>query len=226
MHNKAKPYVFIFFLALTAVLIQACSPEPGENKVSREKQKTIRLGILPFTGIGEADVAVVKSAVETYYGFEVTVLAKRPIPKAYFTTLKSPRYRADSILKYLRSEQLDNTQLLLGLTNQDISTTKYGRDGKIKEPRYKYEDWGIFGLGSVGGGVCVVSNHRLGRKVGPIRKTERLKKVALHEVGHALGLPHCPQEECFMRDAAEKMSTVDQVKMALCQSCKDKIGLN
>ena len=53
---------------------------------------------------------------------------------------------------------------------------------------------------------------------------ERLKKVCMHEIGHNLGLPHCEQSTtCVMRDAAEKIATVDNVELKLCEHCKARI---
>ena len=37
-----------------------------------------------------------------------------------------------------------------------------------------------------------------------------MKKVVLHELGHNFGIPHCTKTEpCVMKDAVEKISTVD-----------------
>lgn len=214
--------VFCFLIPL---LLGACTSESkGSIDLKEKPAEEVRLGIQPFQGISKKDIEAVKTAVEDYYGFTVEILPTIKMPPAFYTTVKSPRYRADSILHYLREERLPSTQVILGLTHYDISTTKHDALGEVKKPQYKYLDWGIFGLGSVGGGACVVSNFRLGRKVGPQQKTIRLQKVALHEVGHALGLPHCPNDGCFMRDAVERIGTLDEVNMALCGACKGRIG--
>ena len=53
---------------------------------------------------------------------------------------------------------------------------------------------------------------------------ERLQKVVIHEVGHNLGLPHCKVDSrCVMRDAAEKIQTIDEVDAALCEACKSSL---
>ena len=52
----------------------------------------------------------------------------------------------------------------------------------------------------------------------------RFKKVTIHEFGHNLGLPHCPNKKCVMTAAAEKISTIDNENLALCKSCKNKIN--
>ena len=36
---------------------------------------------------------------------------------------------------------------------------------------------------------------------------ERLWKVAIHELGHTLGLPHCPNNGCLMQDAHGTVKT-------------------
>ncbi len=57
------------------------------------------------------------------------------------------------------------------------------------------------------------------------KELERFKKVVLHEFGHNLGLPHCLDNHCMMTSASEKISTIDNEKMALCAACKKKIGM-
>ena len=61
----------------------------------------------------------------------------------------------------------DSVDIVVGLTNKDISITKY-KDAartKIKDPTWQYRDFGIYGLGRIGGSSCVVSSNRL-RKNG------------------------------------------------------------
>lgn len=122
----------------------------------------------------------------------------------------------------MRRIKPDTVSHILGLTKVDISVTKYGDDGEIKAPEHKYKDWGIFGLGFRPGASCVVSNYRL-KHSNKQKYIDRLKKVTLHELGHNLGLPHCPDKHCFMRDAAETIKTIDAVELNLCNLCFNKI---
>jgi len=120
------------------------------------------------------------------------------------------------------SHRPDSIDILLGLTNQDISITKY--DGnKIKDPEWKYKDFGIFGLGRVNGTVCVVSSNRLHKGVSSKTFYKRLTRISCHEVGHVLGLRHCPEEKCLMNDANESIKTIDKSTGNLCESCWTKI---
>ncbi len=109
------------------------------------------------------------------------------------------RYRADSLIRWLSSQSTASTTRL-GITNVDISTTK---DGKA--------DWGVLGLGYMPGKAAVASSYRLKDK-------SLLWKVAIHELGHTAGLPHCPDKSCFMRDAEGGDPTGSET--GFCEKCK------
>ena len=47
----------------------------------------------------------------------------------------------------------------------------------------------------------------------------RLAKVAVHEIEHTLGLPHCPTRGCLMEDAEGKVVTVDRERN-FCAHCR------
>ncbi len=112
------------------------------------------------------------------------------------------RYRADELLKYLNGTIGDDS-VVIGLSHADISTTK----GDVK-------DWGVMGLGYMPGNACIVSDFRLSRK----NMLEQFYKVALHELGHTQGLPHCEVRTCLMRDA-EGGNPLDEEKQ-FCKVCR------
>ena len=108
------------------------------------------------------------------------------------------RYRAPKLLDYQETlftckvQERAKKQYVLGLTSKDISL-------KYKE----HEDWGVMGLSYCGRGVSVISSFRLGG-IHKMNK-ESFCKLALHELGHAAGLPHCiKSKSCIMRDAKGK----------------------
>lgn len=187
-------------------------------KVKQEKV----LAIQPLGPVSSGNLDSVAHAIQRYYEVDVKVLPRIDLPPHTFTHVKSPRYRADKLLRWLKENKDNQYSHILAVTAKDISTTKYNPDGSIKKPISRYQDWGVFGLGYKPGCCSVISDFRLKHPKDHIR-LERLKKVALHEFGHNLGLPHCESEQCVMKDAAESIRTIDSVIPALCAACKAKI---
>lgn len=186
-------------------------------------QKKVTVGIAQ---LGEIPITVcdtVKKAIQYIYGFNVVILKKEEIPKQFFVNIKLPRYRADSLIRYLKRKANDSVRFVTGITGYDISTTKYDEDGNILTPASKYADWGVFGLGYMPGPSCIVSTYRL-KTADKKLFYNRIKKVVVHELGHNLGLDHCSDKHCVMTDAVEKISTVDNEAMELCGKCRNKIN--
>lgn len=184
--------------------------------------KEKRIGFQPYGEFDKALIDTVVNALASTYGYEIIILPKRKIPKNAFVNIKSPRYRADSLLIDLKVNKPDSIDIVLGLINKDISTTKRDATGNVKKPESKYFDWGIYGLGYRPGPSCIVSTYRLNTTNKKLFFS-RLKKICIHEVGHNLGLPHCTTNKCVMQDAVETIKTVDNESDKLCAECRLKI---
>lgn len=82
----------------------------------------------------------------------------------------------------------------------------------------------VFGLAK--GNSCIVSTERLdprfyGEKdLGKARSLfiERLIKEAIHEIGHAIGVPHCVEPSCVMV-FSDSIEGVDRKKASFCPKC-------
>jgi len=179
--------------------------------------------VQPLGEVPVAQLDSVRSALMAVHQARVLMAVARDLPASAFTTVRTPRYRADTVIAWLRGVKPDSVDLILGVTAQDISITKYDALGAIKEPIGKYRDFGIFGLGYIGGPSCVVSTFRLGEGRSAVF-FDRLMKVTVHEIGHNRGLPHCADPSCVMRDAVERMSSIDAAGRTLCLRCAGSIG--
>jgi archaemetzincin len=191
-------------------LIQLSLLSLGAAPATSPPVATRVLYIQPLGGCGlkASGIEQVALALRAFYPIEVKVLDCRDLPRpAYYSPRK--RYRAERLLAYLNERMPKNGWRILGLTDVDISTTK----GKVA-------DWGVMGLGELPGTATVISSFRCRMKSkGPAHAIERLAKVAVHEIGHTLGLDHCPTRGCLMEDANGKVVTTDRER-DFCSKCR------
>ena len=166
------------------------------NSYDLKSKKTI---IQSFENIDYNIVKSIKDSINIYYDSVEIKENKILPPLAYYQP--RDRYKADSILKYL-SDNAESNEVVIGITTKDISTSK----GNIA-------DFGVMGLGRCPGNVCVASSFRLNKE----NVKSQLFKVAIHELGHTFGLPHCPNKSCFMRDAEGKNPTDEE--RGFCDKC-------
>ena len=142
---------------------------------------------------------------------DVRRLPLQPMPKAAFYA-KRKRWRADVLLDHLPTlvAGMTDTTRVLGLTTHDISTTKP-----------PFADWGIFGLGNMGGPAAVISSYRLRRKAKDAAQVEfRVVNTAIHEIGHTFGLDHCTEARCPMLDAEGGITNTDTSSGHLGEGCR------
>jgi predicted Zn-dependent protease len=123
--------------------------------------------------------AEAQQTIEQFYGINTTAV-KATTPESASAHDRG-RYNANRILDYLQ-QQYPN-QKVIALTLKDICTNKNG-----------IPCWGIFGLTYLGKPYSVSSVHRIKSD-----KTNQLSKVAINELGHSLGIPHCKSgNPCLM----------------------------
>ncbi|MCS4301484.1 MULTISPECIES: Zn-dependent protease [unclassified Chryseobacterium] len=193
MKNNSFAYLLFLFL------IFSCS-EKQKTVKQQEQKAAITILIQPFRDIPSEKVGKVTEGIRKVYP-NIKVLDAIDFPgNAYYK--ERNRYRADSIIKFLSAETKEGF-VTIGLTSKDISVTK----GNVK-------DFGVMGLGYRPGKACVASNFRLNK----INSDEQFYKIAIHELGHTQGLPHCPEKMCFMRDAEGKNPTNEETDF--CKKCK------
>jgi len=184
----------LIYLSLLTTLLFSC------NRSKAKVDRDLVIKIQPFIGTDASEVKEVADSIRKYYP-KVIIASPVKLPDFAFYAPRG-RYRADSLLKFLSAIAKSN-ETLIGFTTRDISTS----NGSIA-------DWGVMGLGKCPGNSCAVSTFRLNMSQGK----NQFFKVAIHELGHTMGLPHCPNPECFMRDA-KGGNPLDEEK-GFCPKCK------
>lgn len=87
----------------------------------------------------------------------------------------------------------------------------------------------VFGESQLGGNGAVISTFRLrnefyGLPADGDLLLDRTVKEAMHELGHAFGLVHCPDYECVM-NSSTYVEDIDLKGEKLCLECQKELGV-
>jgi archaemetzincin len=131
------------------ILLILCLFSCGNETHSKRSYagRKIVFNLQPFTDLKPDIVNKVKDSLSPFFP-NLMLSSAIPLPESAFNPQRK-RYRADTLLRYLRDSRLPDT-ITVGLTSHDISTTKNG-----------IADWGVMGLGYRPGRACVISTFRL-----------------------------------------------------------------
>jgi archaemetzincin len=165
--------------------------------------------LVPLGDVEPELLAAVSKAITARVNATVEIAKKEALPpEAFYKPRK--RWRAEKLLDFLDTKA-DGAWRVIGVTNAEISTTK----GDIF-------DWGIAGLGTLEGVSCVVS-AQLYKKHSKTKAQmlHRFSDVAVHELGHTLGMPHCESSGCVMADAkGNAIKSADRSTGQYCEPCR------
>ncbi len=166
--------------------------------------------LVPLGKVEDGLLKVAKEAVEARVDAEVRIAEPRELPKEAWYAPRQ-RWRAEKLIDALNADPPAGAWRIIGVTEAEISTTK----GDVY-------DWGIAGLGDIGGRTCVAS-ALLYRKFSKTRAVleRRFADNVVHELGHTLGMPHCETKGCVMADAKGRpMQSADASDGDYCESCR------
>jgi archaemetzincin len=179
-----------------------------------EKRFVVRL--LPIGNVADETIEKAAAGIQAHGPIRVIVEKRLPLPANTESSQKG-RYRSERLLDWIAGLDLPAGGKVLGITDVDIVATKGGNP-----------TWGVLGLGAIDGRMCVISTFRMKRKKGGGTVTddvvtERLWKTAVHEVGHTIGIEHCPVDGCLMHDGRGTVFTTDE-EHDFCPRCAERFA--
>jgi|Deesub1362A_J573_1020465.scaffolds.fasta_scaffold01274_12 archaemetzincin len=176
---------------------QPTPPHPPDHKAL--------VDVIPLGRVDPLAVQVVAANLQAILGLPADVLPVRPAPR-YALVPARGQLDAGPILKALDQEQ-GGAPLKLGVTSQDLCL-----------PILTF----VYGESYVGGRAAVISLARLDHPRIEVCY-ERAAKVAVHEMGHVLGLRHCRAQGCLMRFSRD-LEQLDSLDLTFCSACRYEIA--
>lgn len=169
--------------------------------------------IMPVGNINDRIIEAVGEAVK-YFGFTSIVHESLDVPLHAFNKARG-QYRASTFLRIAEK----------GVGKKNIIVTSVN----IYAHRVNF----VFGQALLNGKSCVISTYMLDQKLyandggehdiyGTASNNEmlieRVKKEAIHELGHTFGLRHCDNPGCVM-SFSPGLEEVDIKKSYFCDKC-------
>ena len=163
---------------------------------------TLPLALLPFQGVDERTVACLAGRLADK-GFACTVLPAMSLPVDAYNPLRE-QYRVERLLEATRQAVAGR---VLGVTDQDL----YAEGLNF-----------VFGMAERPGRAAVITLARL-HSADAARFQARMLKEAVHELGHTLGLAHCPRSKCVMT-FSNTLADTDRKEAAFCAACRARLA--
>ncbi len=193
------------FLFILLLFFNSCN---SNKKVS---EKTIAL--ITLAEKEHEFLPDLKKNIEQFYGCKVIILPHKNAPTSAYN-MDSRHYYADSLLTFLSHNISTEYDCIQGILDADIA---------INHGQHRH--WKVFGLGYCPGNSSVISPYRMYGNNAPMEQVkQRLLNVSIHEIGHNLGLQHCSDTSCLMKDAKSSLKNIDGANKKLCSKCKKIIS--
>ncbi|MEW6187954.1 MAG: matrixin family metalloprotease [Thermodesulfobacteriota bacterium] len=163
------------------------------------------LDLFPMGRIDMTAVSVIAANVQAILGLNTEVHPPQPEPD-YAFQVRREQYEAGKIIRSL--EEIEGgAYFKLAVVGVDIYT-----------PILTF----VFGESQLGGKAAVISLLRSQSK-NRGKSYDRAVKIAVHEIGHLLGLTHCRTVDCLMA-FSNNLEKMDELPSRFCQACEYEVG--
>ena len=173
-----------------------------------ERSCTGNILVIPVGTLRADILKEIAGALAKIFHSEVRTGEGIAVPEETFNRRRK-QYHSSAILNELLARKTVNVFRLLGVIDEDLYI-----------PQLNF----VFGESDQRSGVTVISLARLreefyGRRADDGLFRGRADKEAVHEIGHALGLSHCPSFRCVMY-FSNSLEDTDRKGMDLCGRCR------
>lgn len=160
--------------------------------------------LLPIGDISPYIIDSISLHLEKVFETEVRTLKEMGIPDSIFNPERQ-QYKGDALLNFIPTHE----EYTLGIIDEDLYS-----------PGLNF----IFGIADPIRGIAVISLTRLRPPFWrePHNENlfiERIKKEAVHEIGHLYSLPHCDDPKCVMHFSNTIWDT-DRKSNDFCEKCR------
>ena len=202
---KSILFGIVFLLALMQI---------SGSPVAREAKKMKKITIVSLgDDVNRTVLEFLRESLERRFGAMVEVADPMDLPAHAYDKDRN-QYLSNIILDFLNSRQKPpEGARILAVTNQDLTV-----------PNLNF----VFGQADLRSGICIISLARLRPEYWHDRPDaallqKRILTEAVHELGHTLGLDHCPNPHCVMYFSSTLQDT-DNKSYAFCEKCQARLN--